>query len=153
LTPQVIGYVTERLLAEGALDVFLIPAQMKKNRPGSLLTVLCEKSQAQRARQILFTETSTIGIRSRQEYRHCLEREIVPITTPWGIVRLKEARLNGTVTNFAPEYEDCRKAAEAHSIPLKQVQQEAIAAYLGERRATADEKTGSRAAHSRSEVA
>src|SRR5262249_61323788 len=79
LSPQVLGYVTEKLLSEGALDVFLIPAQMKKNRPGSLLTVLCEKQSAQRMRNILFCETSTIGVRTREERRDCLERQIVSV--------------------------------------------------------------------------
>ncbi|HWC20568.1 MAG TPA: nickel pincer cofactor biosynthesis protein LarC [Terriglobales bacterium] len=136
LSPQVMGYVTERLLAEGALDVFVIPAQMKKNRPGSLLTVLCDQNTAPALREVLFRETSTIGIRTRRERRDCLERAIVPVSTQWGIVRLKESRLNGTVTNFAPEYEDCRRIAEANSVPLKQVQQETISSYLAQREHT-----------------
>lgn len=129
LSPQVLGYVTERLLAEGAFDVFVTPAQMKKNRPGSLLTVLCDENAAPAMREILFRETSTIGIRTRRERRDCLERAIVPVSTQWGTVRVKESRLNGAVTNFAPEYEDCRRIAEANSFPLKQVQQEAISSY------------------------
>jgi hypothetical protein len=130
LSPQVMGYVTERLLAGGALDVFIVPTQMKKNRPGWLLTVLCDEAAASAQREIIFRETSTIGIRTRSERRDCLERAILPVTTPWGVVRVKESRLNGTVTNFAPEYEDCRRVAEANSVPLKQVQQETISSYL-----------------------
>jgi len=130
LSPQVLGYVTERLLADGALDVFIVPAQMKKNRPGSLLTVLCDETAASALREIIFRETSTIGIRTRRERRDCLERAILPVTTQWGVVRVKESRLNGMVTNFAPEYEDCRRMAEANSVPLKQVQQETISSYL-----------------------
>lgn len=137
LSPQVIGYVCERLLTEGALDVFVVAAQMKKNRPGSLLTVLCEEGKAAAMRSILFRETSTIGIRSRRERRDCLERTLVPTETQWGLVRVKESRLNGTVTNFAPEYEDCRGLAESYSIPLKQVQQESIASYLAQRKSLA----------------
>jgi pyridinium-3,5-bisthiocarboxylic acid mononucleotide nickel chelatase len=133
LSPQVMGYVTERLLSEGALDVFVIPAQMKKNRPGSLLTVLCEPESAQRMRNILFSETSTIGVRTREERRDCLQREIVPVNTAWGTVRVKQASLNGVVTNFAPEYEDCRCIAEENSLPLKQVQQEVVSSYLAQR--------------------
>jgi uncharacterized protein (DUF111 family) len=113
LTPQVMGYVSERLLDEGALDVFVIPAQMKKNRPGSLLT-------------------STIGIRTRQERRDCLERRTVPVGTKWGTVRVKEASLNGVVSNYSPEYDDCRHIAEQQAVPLKQVQQEAISNYLSQ---------------------
>ena len=132
LSPQVMGYVTERLLTEGALDVFVTPAQMKKNRPGSLLTVLCEEKAASAMREILFRETSTIGIRTRCERRDCLERAIIRVGTQWGEVRVKESRLNGTVTNFAPEYDDCRRIAEENVVPLKQVQQEAINAYLAQ---------------------
>lgn len=136
LNPQVIGYVTERLLAEGALDVFVVPVQMKKNRPGSLLTVLCDKDTTQAMREILFHETSTIGIRTRRERRDCLEREIIPVSTPWGVVRVKESRWNGTVTTFAPEYEDCRAIAQANSVPLKQVQQETIGCYLAQKQSS-----------------
>lgn len=137
LSPQIMGYVTERLLAEGALDVFVIPVQMKKNRPGFLLTVLCHESTAQAQREILFRETSTIGIRMRRERRDCLDRTIVPVTTQWGVIRVKESRHNGIVTNFAPEYEDCRAIAQAHSVPLKRVQQEAIASYLAQKQSSA----------------
>ncbi len=133
LSPQVMGYVTERLLAEGALDVFLVPTQMKKNRPGSLLTVLCDEKTAPGLREIIFRETSTIGIRTRHERRDCLERAIIPVSTQWGIVRVKESKLNGAVTNFAPEYEDCRRIAESNAVPLKQVQQETISSYLAQR--------------------
>src|SRR5579884_184372 len=132
LSPQVMGYVTERLLAEGALDVFLVPTQMKKNRPGSLLTVLCDEKTAPGLREIIFRETSTIGIRTRHERRDCLERAIIPVSTQWGIVRVKESKLNGTVTNFAPEYDDCRRIAEANAVPLKRVQQETISSYLAQ---------------------
>jgi uncharacterized protein (TIGR00299 family) protein len=137
LNPQVLGYVSERLLAEGALDVFIVPAQMKKNRPGSLLTVLCDRLHAARLREMLFRETSTIGVRMREERRECLVREIVRVATPWGEVRVKEARLGGTVMSFAAEYEDCRRIAEAHSIPLKQAQQAAAHAYLEQRQTSA----------------
>ena len=136
LSPQVMGYVTERLLAEGALDVFVVPVQMKKNRPGSLLTVLCDENAAPAMREILFRETSTIGIRTRRERRDCLEREMIPVSTPWGVVRLKESRWNGTVTNFAPEYEDCRAIAQANSVPLKQVLQETIGCYLAQKQSS-----------------
>jgi uncharacterized protein (TIGR00299 family) protein len=134
LNPQVTGYVTEMLLARGALDVFLVPVQMKKNRPGVLLTILCEPASVARLRDVLFRETSTIGVRTRHERRDCLQREVVTVSTRWGSIRVKEARQSGTVTNFAPEYEDCRRIAESESLPLKQVQQEAISAYLSQHR-------------------
>jgi uncharacterized protein (TIGR00299 family) protein len=148
LTPQVMGYVTERLLAEGAFDVFVTPAQMKKNRPGSLLSVLCDQQNAQRMREIMFTETTTIGIRTRQERRDCLRREIVPVATQWGMVRIKESSFNGAVTNFSPEYDDCRQIAEANGVPLKQVQQETIAEYLEQRKRDAGDAIRSRSTHS-----
>jgi hypothetical protein len=153
LSPQVMGYVTERLLAEGAFDAFITPVQMKKNRPGSLLTVLCDENTAPRLREILFRETSTIGIRTRRERRDCLERLIFPIATQWGVIRIKESRLNGAVTNFAPEYEDCRRAAEANAVPLKQVQQETISAYLAQRPAAGESAQQLKPASTKSQVA
>jgi pyridinium-3,5-bisthiocarboxylic acid mononucleotide nickel chelatase len=137
LNPQVLGYVSEHLLAEGALDVFILPAQMKKNRPGCLLTVLCDRLHATRLRELLFRETSTIGIRIREERRECLVREIIGVATPWGEIRVKVARLRSTVMSFAAEYEDCRRIAEEHSIPLKHVQQTASHAYLEQRQTVA----------------
>ena len=143
LSPQVMGYVTERLLAEGALDVFIVPVQMKKNRPGSLLTVLCDDKAASALREIIFRETSTIGIRTRRERRDCLERAMISVSTQWGIVRVKESKLNRTITNFAPEYEDCRRIAEANAIPFKQVQQETVNSYLAQQHSapTSDDHT------------
>ena len=148
LSPQVMGYVTERLLAEGALDVFVVAAQMKKNRPGSLLTVLCQNDNAERMREIIFAETSTIGIRTREERRDCLQREIIRVSTQWGTIRMKQSALNGTITNFSPEYEDCRRIAEQHSVPLKQVQQEAIGIYLAEHPTGHDDGKSSALKHS-----
>jgi uncharacterized protein (TIGR00299 family) protein len=157
LSPQVMGYVTERLLEEGALDVFVIAAQMKKNRPGSLLTVLCEDETAQRMRDIIFAETSTIGIRTRQERRDCLERQIIPVTTQWGTIRIKQSSLNGNITHFSPEYDDCRRVAQEHSVALKEVQQEAISKYLMQNpevhRSAEGKNSASQHAHSKSHVA
>ena len=152
LSPQILGYVTERLLADGALDVFVVPVQMKKNRPGSLLIVLCDEDKAPSLREILFRETTTIGIRTRRESRDCLERSLVPVTTQWGVVRVKESRLNGAVTNSVPEYEDCRRIAEAHSIPLKQVQQEAMIAYSAHKQPSSGESV-SNSSGAKSQVA
>jgi pyridinium-3,5-bisthiocarboxylic acid mononucleotide nickel chelatase len=133
LSPQIMGYVSERLLAEGALDVFIIPAQMKKNRPGSLLTVLCRPEKAQHMREIIFSETSTLGIRTRTERRDCLQREIILVATQWGTVRVKESMFNGTITHYSPEYDDCRLIAEQRNVPLKQVQEETVRNYLAQR--------------------
>ena len=130
LNPQVFGYVMERLLAEGALDVFGTPVQMKKSRPGTLLTVLARSEDAARLARLVFGETTTLGIRMRQERRQTLVRRSVSVQTPWGEVRMKVANLNGSIANYAPEYEDCRRIADQHKIPLKQVMQEATRRYL-----------------------
>ncbi len=130
LNPQVFGYVVERLLEAGALDTFAVPVQMKKNRPGMLLTVLSKPEDAPKLTQIIFTETSTLGVRRREEQRQTLARKWVNVVTRWGDVRLKIASLNGSVTNYAPEYEDCKKIATAHHVPLKSVMNEAMEAYL-----------------------
>jgi pyridinium-3,5-bisthiocarboxylic acid mononucleotide nickel chelatase len=132
LNPQVFGYVLDRLLEEGALEAFSVPVQMKKSRPGMLLTVLCELEDAPRLTQLIFAETTTLGVRRRDERRHVLQRKWVDVTTQWGTVRLKIGSMNGTVTNYAPEYEDCRRIAEEHRVPLKAVMQEAMRNYAKE---------------------
>src|SRR5579862_6008291 len=130
LNPQVFGYVMDRLLEEGARDAFAVPVQMKKNRPGMLLTVLCRPEDAERLTQFVFAETTTLGVRRREESRETLARHWESVTTPWGAVRIKIASMNGAVTNYAPEYEDCKKLAAEHRVPLKLVMQEAARAYL-----------------------
>ena len=129
LNPQVFGYVMDRLLEEGALDVFGMPVQMKKNRPGTLLTVLCKPEDAEKLAQLIFSETTTLGVRRREESRQTLARRWESVRTEWGDVRIKIASMNGTVTNYAPEYEDCRRIAAEHHVPLKTVMQEASRAY------------------------
>ncbi len=130
LNPQVFGYVMDRLLEEGALDAFGMPVQMKKNRPGMLLTVLCKPEDTGRLTQLIFTETTTLGVRRRDEVRQTLARRWENVRTQWGEVRIKIASMNGSVTNFAPEYEDCRRIAREQHVPLKTVMQEAARAYL-----------------------
>jgi uncharacterized protein (TIGR00299 family) protein len=130
LNPQVFGYVMDRLLEEGALDAFGMPVQMKKNRPGTLLTVLCKPEHASKLTQLIFAETTTLGIRRREEARQTLARRWENVRTEWGEVRIKIASMNGTTTNYAPEYEDCRRIAAEHRVPLKTVMQEAARRYL-----------------------
>jgi len=132
MSPQIFGYVMERALEAGALDVFGTSVQMKKNRPGLLLTVLCRQEDAARLRELIFAETTTLGVRMRQETRATLARRHVSVQTKWGEIRMKLATLNGSgaVTNYAPEYEDCRRVAEEQRVPLKLVMQEAIRVYL-----------------------
>src|SRR5229473_2428875 len=131
LNPQVFGYVMDRALEEGALDAFGVPVQMKKNRPGMLLTVLCKPEDANKVTQLLFSETTTLGVRRRDETRRILARRWENVQTQWGEVRIKIASMNGTVTNYAPEYEDCRRIAAEQHVPLKTVMQEATRQYLG----------------------
>jgi uncharacterized protein (TIGR00299 family) protein len=134
LSPQVFGYVMDRLLEEGALDAFGTPVQMKKNRPGTLLTVLARPEDAAKLERIIFQETTTLGVRRREEQRAILNRRFETVATPWGKVRMKVANLNGTVSHYAPEYEDCRRIAREHRVPLKQVMQEAVRVYLAKDR-------------------
>lgn len=134
LNPQVFGYVVDRLLEEGALDAFGMPVQMKKNRPGMLLTVLCRSEDASKLTDLIFTETTTLGVRQREEKRRTLAREWVTVATRWGNVRLKVASMNGVTINYAPEYEDCRRIASERQVPLKSVMQEALQLYLNEKR-------------------
>jgi pyridinium-3,5-bisthiocarboxylic acid mononucleotide nickel chelatase len=130
LNPQVFGYVMDRLLEEGALDAFGIPVQMKKNRPGMLLSVLCRPEDAGRLTNLILSETTTLGVRRREERREVLARKLVTVSTRWGDIRLKVASMNGTITNYTPEYDDCRRIAVEHHVPLKHVMQEAVQAYM-----------------------
>jgi len=134
LNPQIFGYVIDRFLQEGALDVFGMPVQMKKNRPGMLLTVLCRPADAAKFTHLIFAETTTLGVRQRDERRQALAREWVTVITRWGDVRLKVASMNGDITNYAPEYEDCRRIATERHVPLKAVLQEALRLYLNGQR-------------------
>ncbi|HEV2183169.1 MAG TPA: nickel pincer cofactor biosynthesis protein LarC [Candidatus Acidoferrales bacterium] len=121
MSPQIYGYFAEQALAAGALDIFSTAVQMKKNRPGQLVTVLCEPSNLKPLIDLIFRETTTIGIRTHEVRRQTLARESVPVDTPLGTIRMKLSRLNGTVLNAAPEYEDCRRIATEQGLPLKEV--------------------------------
>src|ERR1035438_591208 len=119
LSPQVLAYAMERLLSAGALDAFSVPVQMKKSRSGALLTVLAKMEDADRLTKMIFAETTTLGVRSRLEQRQILSRRWETVNTTWGPVRIKIANINGSVSNYAPEYEDCRVLAEAKRVPLR----------------------------------
>lgn len=125
-SPQLIAYVCELLLESGAWDVYRIPVQMKKGRTGVQLTVLCHPDRVSVLRDLLFRETTTIGLHWRVENKVSLAREFREVQTEWGPVRIKIARWpSGEIANAAPEYEDCRRIAAAHSVPLKQVSEQA----------------------------
>ena len=125
MSPQIYGFFAERALEAGALDVFSVPVQMKKNRPGQLITVLCQAADAGKFSDLLFRETTTLGVRESRVQRRTLQRESVAVETSLGSIRVKVARLNGDVLNFAPEYEDCQKVAAELGVPLKRVLAEA----------------------------
>lgn len=128
LNPEIYDYVMERLFAAGALDVYLSPIQMKKNRPATLLRVLCKPDDVKTMTEILFAETSTLGVREQRVERHALPRSISHVETPYGSVHVKVAELGEGKVKSAPEYEDCRRLAAAHGVPLQEVYQAAQAA-------------------------
>ena len=129
LNPQVYGYFAEKALEAGALDVFCAAVQMKKGRPGQLVTILAPQDRADALTELLFCETTTIGVRSYEARRRTLARELISVDTPLGAVRMKIARANGHILNAAPEYEDCRRIAAERGVPLKQVLAEAAFAF------------------------
>src|SRR5262245_23062987 len=129
MNPQIFGVVMERLYAAGALEVFYTPVQMKKNRPGTLLTVVAAPDRRPHLTEVIFSETTTIGLRHYEVDRECLQREIVTVETPIGPVRFKVARHHGRVVNATPEFDDCVALARAHQLSVKDVQAIAVAAY------------------------
>jgi len=129
LSPQVLAHTALLALDQGALDVMSAPVTMKKGRLGTLLTVLCRPADAGRLQQLLFQETTTLGIRVREENRVVLARETTAVQTEFGVIQVKTGVWQGEEWNAAPEYEDCRRAAAAHDVPLKTVIQAAMAAW------------------------
>jgi uncharacterized protein (DUF111 family) len=133
MNPQLYGYFQERILAEGALDVFVSPVQMKKNRPGHLVTVLCAPEKLDAMAAIIFAETTTIGLRHTRAQRRILQRELLPVETEFGTVRVKVSSQDGRPVNVAPEFEDCRRIAAEKKVPLKDVLAAAARAFRGEK--------------------
>ena len=129
MNPQIFGVVMDQLYAAGALEVFYVPVQMKKNRPGTLLTAVVAPERRTAIADVIFRETTTIGLRYYDVDRECLDREIVKIETVIGAVRFKIARRNGRVVNAVPEFEDCAKLAAANNLSVKEVQAIAVQAY------------------------
>jgi uncharacterized protein (TIGR00299 family) protein len=128
-TPQVLAHAMELALEHGALDAMAAPVTMKKGRLGTLLTVLCKPEHEDELEKLLFRETTTLGIRRREEERVILEREFVTVDTQYGKVRMKIASATGEILNAMPEYEDCRRAAREHGVALRAVMEAAMAAY------------------------
>jgi len=128
-SPQIIGHVMDRVLELGALDCFFTPVQMKKNRPGVLLSVLCGPSQKEAVMKLLFLETTTLGVRSYEVNRRALERSVVRVETQYGPIDVKVAHLDGRVVNEMPEFEQCRAAAIKAGVPVKGVEDAARVAF------------------------
>jgi uncharacterized protein (TIGR00299 family) protein len=129
MNPQLFGVAMDRLYAAGALDVFYIPVQMKKNRPGTLLTVLARPERRMALADVIFRETTTIGLRHHEVERECLRREILDVETPIGTVRFKLAWRDGRLVNAVPEFDDCARLATANNLSVKDVQAIAAQAY------------------------
>jgi uncharacterized protein (TIGR00299 family) protein len=139
--PQVLAYVSELLLEAGAWDVFRAAVQMKKGRTGVQMTVLCHPDLVPAVEELIFRETTTIGLHWRFENKRSLKREFVEVFTTWGDVRIKVARWpSGKIANASPEYEDCRMLATQHSVPLKQVMMEAMQAFAADMEAASIEE-------------
>ena len=138
MNPQIFGMLMDRLLAEGALDVFYTAVQMKKNRPGTLLTIVAPPDRRELLTSIVFAETTSIGVRYREMTRECLDRDTVTVTTAYGPVRVKVARRNGAVLNASPEFDDCARVANERGVPVKDVQAAATKGWLDRRRETED---------------
>ncbi len=136
MNPQIFGVLMERLLAEGALDVFYTAIQMKKNRPGTLLTVIAPPAARERLSALVFRETTTIGLRYRSMNRELLDRETVTVNTEFGPIRVKVARRNGEILNASPEFDDCVRIASERGRPVKEVQALASKAFFDSRPAT-----------------
>jgi uncharacterized protein (TIGR00299 family) protein len=130
MNPQIFGVLMDSLYAAGALDVFYAPVQMKKNRPGTLMTIIARPEDRAALTDLVFRETTTIGVRYQEMARECLDREIVSVPTPFGSVRFKVARRNGRVLNAQPEFDDLIKLAAERSVPLKDVQAAAVASWF-----------------------
>jgi hypothetical protein len=129
INAEILGHFVEQALSAGALDVFHTGIQMKKSRPGVLLTVLCGAADADRFSEMLMRETSTFGVRRHNAERRKLKREFVTVQTPHGAVTVKVGRLDGRVVQAAPEFESCRKLAEQARVPIKEVYDAALRAF------------------------
>ncbi|MGA8111399.1 MAG: nickel pincer cofactor biosynthesis protein LarC [Acidobacteriaceae bacterium] len=137
-TPQVVAHAMELALEHGALDAMAAPVTMKKGRLGTLVTVLCRSGDEAALETLLFRETTTLGIRRREEERVVLERKFVTVETPFGKIRMKIASGDGEILNAMPEYEDCRRAAREHDVPIRTVMEAAAAEYAAQQRSKAE---------------
>ena len=121
LSPQILGFVMERSFELGALDCWFSPIQMKKNRPATMISILCEAAKKDTFTRLLYTETTTIGVRISQIERECLDRDVISVLTKYGNIDVKIARLDGTTVNAMPEYDQVRLVALKNSVPFREV--------------------------------
>ncbi|AHF07191.1 nickel pincer cofactor biosynthesis protein LarC [Desulfitobacterium metallireducens] len=124
MNPEFYDYIIQKCLKEGAMDVFLQPIQMKKNRPATTLSVQIHPSQVEKFTTLILKETTTIGVRVYPVTKYMLPYQVVAIDTPWGKAKVKMVEAGGVYQTFSPEYEDCRRLAEAANVPLKEVYEE-----------------------------
>jgi pyridinium-3,5-bisthiocarboxylic acid mononucleotide nickel chelatase len=134
ISPQILGHVMDRAFELGALDCYFTSVQMKKNRPGVLLSILCHEEQRTPLSELLFSETTTLGIRAYEVERRALERRIVTVETQYGPIDVKVAQLNGHIIKEMPEYEQCRQAAREAKVPLRIVEEAARIAFATRRK-------------------
>lgn len=130
MNPEFTSHITDMLLEKGANDVYWIPIVMKKGRPGIMLNVLTTQALLSELEHIIFTETTTLGIRYMQAACHRLGRRWVSVDTPWGAVSIKLGIYQNEVVQYAPEFSECEQLAKQNNVPLKQVYDEARKAYL-----------------------
>jgi pyridinium-3,5-bisthiocarboxylic acid mononucleotide nickel chelatase len=142
LSPEILGAALERLLKGGALDVFLVPIQMKKNRPGTMISVLCRSEDCEAMQEILFAETSTFGIRYQRMNRVSLDREILRVQTAVGPIQIKVGRRHGRIVQASPEFASCESAARESQQPLKRIYEMALQAFWSDSYASGPQKTG-----------
>ena len=129
MSPQMFGYVMDKAFELGALDCYFTPVQMKKNRPGTLVSILCKPARQATLCEMLLVETTTLGVRSYEVERVALQRAIVTVETPYGAIDIKEASIDGRLLRAMPEYEQCRKAAQEAGVTLREVEQSALKAH------------------------
>jgi uncharacterized protein (DUF111 family) len=133
MNPELTTYVMDQLFAAGANDVYWVPIIMKKGRPGVMLNVLVHNDQLSAMEEIIFTETTTLGIRHLPVTCHRLAREFVTIQTKWGNVQVKVGYLKGKRVQFAPEFQQCEQIAKQHHVPLKEVYDEVRQIFLAQK--------------------
>lgn len=132
MNPEIYSYLIDKLIKEGALDAYLVPAYMKKNRPANLLTVICHEAKLEGLLETVFRETTTLGVRIREEKRRVLARSFEKVKTPWGEVTVKIGYTDEDkkeILQFAPEYEECKRISESRGVPLKMVYTAALLAF------------------------